>query len=114
MIFFSSFFSIKEIHIYRKDNLSSIEQAYRSVNIFRSKKIYSIESKEISTRLQKSQKSLKYISIQRKLPDSLEIYLESYKPLFVSGEKVILENGSMLEGDGIMKETLPKLALADT
>lgn len=114
LVFFSSFFNIKEIHIYRKDGLSNIEQAYRSMDIFRFKKIYSVEDKDISSRLQKSQKSLKYITIRKKLPDSLEIYLESYKALFVLGGKLILENGSILEGSGLIKNTLPKLEIADT
>ncbi len=109
MIYFSHAFTLQEIQIYRKDGISNIEQAYRSVDVFRWKKIYTLGHKDISTRLQRGQNSLKYITIQKQFPRGLKIYLESYKPLFRSGKNIILENGSIIEMPRQTEETLPKI-----
>lgn len=97
MLFFSSFFTLKEIYIYRNDSLSNIEIAYGNMNYFRGKNIFFIESENIVSRLQNSQKSLKYIQIDKKFPRTLEITLESYTPLFAySDQEMILKNGTIL------------------
>lgn len=106
ILFYSSFFSIQNIYIYRNDTISNIERAYRTVNYIRGQNIFALDTKNTVDRLQKSQPSLKYITIQKKIPNNLNILLESYKPLFYTDRKIILENGYIFETNSDIDDSL--------
>jgi len=110
-IIFSPFFNITNIYIYREDPISNIEQAYRTVNYIRNNKIFSIDSKQLADRLRNSQKNLQAIQIEKKFPKTINIYLDSYAPIFTSEWWLILQNWSYIENDGGLILEIDELSL---
>ena len=111
LFFFSTFFTVKEIYIYRDDSLSDIDAAYRSLNYVRWDNIYFVDPWVIVSRLKNTQKAIKQIDINKKIPDTIEIRLQSYAPLFRIWNTLALENGSMVQNNWIVRDSLPELSL---
>lgn len=111
---FSNIFAVKEIYIYRSDSLSDIDAAYRSLNYMRGDNIFFVDPSVIISRLKNTQKAIKIIDIRKKIPNTIEISLESYAPLFRIWTRLTLENGSIVQGNGVSRETLPEISLIPT
>lgn len=99
---FWPFFRIKNIEIIRKEDITNINIAYRSVEEIRGESLFLINSKDIAESLKNYQKNIKWVVIKKDFPDSLKITIESYKGVFyvVLNEKtyIVTENGVLIPG----------------
>ena len=100
-IFFWSFFKIKIINIIKKDNITDINIAYKSIESIRWKHIFFIDKKDFSNKLITYQNNIKNIEINIILPNTLKILIESYKWIFKTTinnkNYIITENGALIE-----------------
>lgn len=77
-------FSVKNIEIIKKDNITNIDLSYRSIDDIRWESIFFINKKDIKDKLINYQKNIKNIDIEVVLPNTVKINIESYKALFNS------------------------------
>lgn len=82
VLFFSHYFSIKNIDIIRQDDIINIDLSYRSIENIRYKPILTEDKEEIKSRLIAHQPNIKDIYIRKILPDNIKIVLTSYKSDF--------------------------------
>jgi cell division septal protein FtsQ len=66
------------------------------LDYLRGKSLINIDNASIAQRLQKSQSSISEIRINKDFPDTINIYLNSYKLVFQTQHHFILENGSVI------------------
>lgn len=97
VLFFSHYFSIKNIDIIRQDDIINIDLSYRSIESIRYKPILTEDKERIKENLINHQPNIKEVYIRKILPDNIKIILSSYKSDF-SFEKegktyLITENG---------------------
>ncbi len=95
-LLYSSYTSISKINIYREGALIDINRAYWLLDYLRGKSLINIDNASIAQRLQKSQSSISEIRINKDFPDTINIYLNSYKLVFQTQHHFILENGSVI------------------
>ena len=81
-IIFWSVFKVKKINIFRNDSITNVNIAYRAIDSIRWKNIFSLEKTEISNLIKNYQKNVKYINVNKKLPNTLNINIWSYKEVF--------------------------------
>ncbi len=105
-------FRVKEIFITRQGTIININQAYTSVDPFRWKNIFFLQNNQIAQRLQNSQNTLKNININTKFPDTLDIVLQSYTPIFQTEQYIILENGAIIPRENYDTTSLPWIRVA--
>ena len=79
LLFIGPFFRVKNIEIFRQENISNINIAYQAVENIRGKRLLLINGKEIAKSLREYQKNIKEVSIKRVLPDTLSITIDSYR-----------------------------------
>jgi len=102
---------VQTILVTRQDNIININQAYSSLEYIRDKNILFLDTWEIAARLQKSQNSIQNIGFNVKLPNSIEITLKAYPPVFQLTESLILENGSLLTKETTATYDVPMILL---
>lgn len=94
-------FKLRVIEIIKKDDITSMNIAYKAVEDFRWESLLYLETKRVSERIKSYQENIKYVQINKRLPNKLYIELESYKSLFnvfIGWENyLLLENGSLLK-----------------
>ncbi len=108
-IFWSSYFHVKKINIFREDPIINIDRAYGSIDYLRGKNIFLIDSKDIAARLQRAQSSISSIKISTNIPNTLNINLGSYTPLLQTSKHIILSNGSVIDKDSIPSNDIPTI-----
>lgn len=79
LFFIWPFFRIKNIEIFRQENISNINIAYQAVENIRGERLLLIDGKKIAKDLKEYQKNIKEVSIKKILPDTLSIRINSYK-----------------------------------
>lgn len=93
-------FRVKHIEIIKKEDITNINIAYRSVEDIRDTPMFTLNAKEAAERLKWYQKNIKEVSIKKELPDTLKISIESYKAIFrvIINEKeyTVTENGVLI------------------
>ena len=72
------YFSIKTINITIKDKIVDENIAYKSIDSIRNKSIFLENKKDISKKLLDYQKNINNIKINKSLPDTLNIYIDSF------------------------------------
>lgn len=91
---------VENIKILKKDNLTNIDIAYKSINPIRWKSIFRVNKEDIKKRLLSYQHNIKNIEIKATLPNNLKITLESYKQAFYTTFNgkgyIITENGTLI------------------
>ena len=81
-LLFWPFFKVKEINIYRDDDIANINIAYIALKDIRWKNMFFIDKKHIKTLIKSYQENIKKIEINLKLPNSIDITISSYEPTF--------------------------------
>lgn len=81
-IFIWPLFKIKNIEIVKQDNITNMLIAYKSVEDYRWKSIFTIEKKEILNDLKNYQNNIENIKTNIILPNTLKILVSSYKWIF--------------------------------
>ena len=82
VLFFSHYFSIKNIDIIRQDDIINIDLSYRSIESIRYKPILTEDKERIKENLINHQPNIKDVYIRKILPDNIKITLSSYKSDF--------------------------------
>lgn len=99
-IFLWPIFKVKNIEIIKKENITNMEIAYKSIEDFRWESILKIDKTKILNKMTDYQQNIKNISLNVDLPDTLKITVESYKKLFNTQinwkNYIILENWSLI------------------
>ncbi len=99
-IFISPIFKLKYIEIIKKDSLTDMNIAYKSIESLRWKSIFDINKKDILEKLKSYQENIKDIKVKTIFPRTLYIEIESYKELFnikiEDKNYLVLENGSFV------------------
>lgn len=72
------YFSIKTINITIKDKIVDENIAYKSIDSIRNKSIFLENKEDISKKLLDYQKNINNIKINKSLPDTLNIYIDSF------------------------------------
>ncbi len=102
LVLYWPFFKIKTIEIIRKDDITDINIAYKSLEDYRDRLIFSINTKDIAEQLKLYQKNISDVSIKTVFPDTLKITVWSYKWVFstVINEKnyIVTSNGVLVPG----------------
>ena len=76
-LFKAEYFSVQEITIDSPDSLTDINIAYNSIDSFRNNNIFTIDSQSFLKRLQTYQPNIESISLEKELPHSLNVKIES-------------------------------------
>ena len=82
VLFFSHYFSIKNIDIIRQDDLINIDLAYRTIDYSRYRPILTEDKEKMKHLLLNHQPNIKDIYIRKILPDNVKIIINSYKWIF--------------------------------
>jgi len=72
--------------------LIDINKSYSVVDYMRGSNLLSIDNKNIAQRLQRSQSAISQIRINKDFPDTINIYLDSYNPMYQTENHFILSN----------------------
>lgn len=92
-------FRIEIINIIRKDSVSNINMAYKSLEDLRWDSTFKITKTEVLQKLRNYQENIKDIDLSINFPKSLDIQIESFKEKFNvninSKNYILLENGSL-------------------
>jgi len=83
VLFFSHYFSVKNIDIIRQDNIINIDLSYKSIENIRYKPILFVDKESIKKSLITHQPNIKEIYIRKILPDNIKIILTSYNSNFI-------------------------------
>jgi len=95
VLFYSEFTNIKTINIYREWALIDINRSYSVVDYIRGNNLLTTSNANIAQRLQKSQSAISQIRINKNFPDTINIFINSYNPVFQTERYFILSNGSV-------------------
>lgn len=76
------FFRVETIEITRKDNITNMNIAYKSVEAIRWQQMFKIEELDVFHRLKNYQDNIRSIDTKFVLPKTLKIEIESYKEIF--------------------------------
>lgn len=94
------FFRVKYIEITKKDNITNMNIAYKSLDSLRWEKLFNIKESDILQRLRNYQDNIKSISLKTNLPNTLKIEIESYKSVFNTNvwenTYILLENWTLI------------------
>lgn len=100
ILIFGPIFTIKNIQITKKDDITNMELSYNSIDEFRWISLFQINTEQIKEKLKNNQTNLKNVSLQILPPSTLKIQLESYNSAFniILNEKnyILLANGSLV------------------
>lgn len=99
-IVFGPYFQIKTINIVRQDNLSNINIAYKALENVRGTHIMFNDSSTVESYIKSYQENIESVSVNRKLPNKLDVLIGSYEPVFNTNIKwknyIITKNGSFI------------------
>ena len=99
-LLYSPIFTIKNINILRKDNVTNIEIAYKSIEHLRGKSIFSLDTSDTFKRIENYQNNVESIATRIIPPNTLKITVSSHKELFNTkiNEKnySITKNGTLI------------------
>ncbi|MDD3793762.1 MAG: hypothetical protein PHI37_03035 [Candidatus Gracilibacteria bacterium] len=100
IILFGPFLNIRFIEIIKKDNITNMNIAYKSVEDIRGEKMFNIHEIDIFNKLKNYQNNIKSIDMKMILPNTIKLEIESYKEIFnitLNGNNYILvENGTII------------------
>jgi len=113
LLFYSEYTTIKTINIYREWALIDINRSYSIVDYLRGNNLLSADSSTIAQRLQRSQSSISEIRINKDFPDTINIYLNSYTPVFQTENHFILSNGSIIVKEEDVFPDIQKIYLSE-
>ena len=124
IVLFGPLFSVKNIQIFRNDNITEMNLAYSSVDNIREKRIINLDEENIKKRIQEYQNNIKDIDISFMLPDTVKINLWSYPIYFntIINDKpyYVTQNGTLVPGkyreefkNLIVKKEIAKTSLPD-
>ncbi len=83
VLFFSHYFSIKNIDIIRQDDIINIDLSYKSIENIRYKPILFVDKISVQKSLITHQPNIKEVYIRKILPDNIKIILTSYPSNFI-------------------------------
>lgn len=93
-------FKIENIDIIRKDSLSDINIAYKSIDYLRWTSTFNVEKSEVLESLKSYQENIKSVDLKIKFPKTINLQIESYKEKFnvsINGKNyILLENWSLI------------------
>ena len=99
-VVFGPYFTVKNVNILKKDNLTNINIAYKAITNIRWKSIFAVKEKEIFEKLKTYQHNIKNIDVSTTIPNNLKITIESYRGLFNTNinnkQYIITENGTLI------------------
>jgi len=113
ILFYSEFTNIKTINIYREWALIDINKSYSVVDYMRGSNLLSIDNKNIAQRLQRSQSAISQIRINKDFPDTINIYLDSYNPMYQTENHFILSNWSIVIKEEWLFPDIQKIYLSE-
>lgn len=108
VLFFSHYFSIKNIDIIRQDDIINIDLSYRSIESIRYKPILTEDKQKIKEYLMNHQPNIKDVYIRKILPDNIKIILSSYKSDFMFEKD---GKNYLITENGVVVPTKPKQEL---
>lgn len=83
ILFFSHYFSVKNIDIIRQDDIINIDLSYKSIENIRYKPILLVNKESIKNSLIAHQPNIKEIYIRKILPDNIKIIIKSHLSNFI-------------------------------
>lgn len=93
-------FRIEEVKIYKKDSVSNINIAYKSIEDFRWYSIFKVDKNLILEKLRNYQENIKDVDLSKKFPKTIDLQIESFKEKFNvsinSKNYILLENWSLI------------------
>jgi hypothetical protein len=99
---FSNYFLVQDIRVFRQDSNSSIEISYWVLDDLNGKNIFLLDVSRIKDRLFDSQENLWKISVAKQFPKTIKVTLTSYTEIYntIIKEKpyLLLSNGSLVPG----------------
>lgn len=99
-VLFWPIFNIKYIEIIKKDNITNMNIAYKSVEDLRWEKIFNVHEVDIFSKLKNYQDNIKSVDMKMILPNTLKIEVESYKEIFNislnNNNYILVENGTII------------------
>lgn len=105
-------FKVTTIYISREDNIIHINSAYNSVEYVRWKNIFLLDTSEIAERILKQQKSIQNIEFAVDFPNTLNINLKAYTPIFQTTDYLILSNWVPVRKEDNRVVTVPELLIS--
>lgn len=100
VVLFWPIFNIKYIEIIKKDNITNMNIAYKSVEDLRWEKIFNVHEVDIFSKLKNYQDNIKSVDMKMILPNTLKIEVESYKEIFNislnNSNYILVENGTII------------------
>ncbi len=84
--------SIKYIEIIKKDNITNMNIAYKSLENIRWEKLFKIHEIDIFNKLKSYQDNIKGVNLKIILPNTIKIDVESYKEIF----NIVLNNNKYI------------------
>ena len=120
VLFFSPYFTISasEVVVERKDSLSDINIAYKSIENIYGQSIWFISADTISGLIRGFEKNIRTVEVSRLFPNGLKIVIDSYPPEFAlvlpppHDHYIVTANG-VLAYDSDPPKNLMKLVLVD-
>lgn len=103
---------IDEILVEQNENTVNINQIYDNIEYIRGKNLLLVDTQEISERIKKNQATISSVRTQKILPHTLQLFIESYSPLFQTDGYLIVENGSLVSTESI-REDLPFVKVSE-
>ncbi len=108
-LFKAEYFTVKQITLHSTDSLTDINVAYNSIDSFRNTNIFRITTQNVLQRLQTYQPNIESISLEKQLPDSLDIIIESSPimmyAIFNDKFYAVSQNGVAIKQKEIPSET---------
>jgi len=93
-------FTLKYIEIIKKDNITNMNIAYKSVENLRWEKLYKINELDVFNKFKNYQDNIKSINLKIQLPNTIKIEAESYKEVFNvminNNTYILVENGTVI------------------
>lgn len=106
-VFFWPIFRVKNIEIFKEDDLTNMEIAYKSVENFRWKSIFDTDKIKIEKKIINYQENIEKVNINIVFPNTLNIKLKSYNEVFNTNINdknfLVLLNGSLVPHKKIEK-----------
>lgn len=100
IILFWPFLNIRFIEIIKKDNITNMNIAYKSVEDIRWEKMFNIHEIDIFNKLKNYQNNIKSIDMKMILPNTIKLEIESYKEIFNItlnwNNYILVENGTII------------------
>lgn len=102
-LIFWPIFSIKYIEIIKKDNITNMNIAYKSLESLRWERLFKVHEIDIFNKLKSYQDNIKWVNLEIILPNTIKIDVESYKEIFniiLNDNKYILvENWTIIPSE---------------